>query len=134
MTAFVEQAGAVVFRTDGARPLVLLVRARKNPTDWIFPKGHIEPGESPSEAALREAAEEAGVAGTIVTALWPALTFESGPDQVRVQYYLVKYGGQVPAREQREHAWLSPDEALGRLTHTPARALLAGALDHMRDV
>jgi diadenosine hexaphosphate hydrolase (ATP-forming) len=32
----------------------------KNGT-WVFPKGHIEPGESKTQTAEREVAEEAGV-------------------------------------------------------------------------
>jgi 8-oxo-dGTP pyrophosphatase MutT (NUDIX family) len=127
-----EQAGAVVFRRDGADVQVLLVRARRSPNDWIFPKGHIEDGESPGEAALREAAEEAGVAGHAVTALWPALTFPSGDDQIRVQYYLIEFSGEVPAKERRDKIWLPAPEALTTLTHPAARKLLEGALNHLR--
>ena len=131
MAEFVEQAGAVVYRRgdDGFR--VLLVRARKNPTDWIFPKGHIETNETAAEAAVREAEEEAGVTGRVVSALWPALTFESGGRQLRVQYFLIEFTGTVPSKDQREVAWLPPSGAREQLTHAPARALLTAALDNL---
>ena len=29
--------------------------------DWVFPKGHVESGETPLQAALREVREEAGI-------------------------------------------------------------------------
>ena len=54
-------AGGVVFRMTvpddgGHRPLFLLIRdSYKN---WGFPKGHVEEGERPEDAALREVAEE----------------------------------------------------------------------------
>lgn len=50
-------------RLDGEEPQVLLVTAKRNPKRWIFPKGHVEKGETAEEAALREAREEAGVVG-----------------------------------------------------------------------
>ena len=52
-------AGVVPVRRtpDGWRVLVL--RAFRN---WDFPKGMVEPGEDPKAAAIREAAEEAGLA------------------------------------------------------------------------
>ncbi|MGH9349771.1 MAG: NUDIX domain-containing protein [Vicinamibacterales bacterium] len=131
MAEFVEQAGAVVYRRgqDGFR--VLLVRARKSPTDWIFPKGHIEDGETPAEAAVREAEEEAGVTGRVVAALWPAVTFEAGGRQLRVQYFLVEFTGTTVAKEARETMWLPPSGALQHLTHATARALLESALERL---
>ena len=53
-------AGGVVFRMDDGRPLVLLIRDSYQ--NWGFPKGHIEDGEAPEAAALREVSEETGLA------------------------------------------------------------------------
>ena len=129
---FYEQAGAVVFRRDGAGLRILLVRGRRNPTDWIFPKGHIEEGETAGETALREAEEEAGVTGRVMSSLAPLLTFRQGERQVRVHYFLVEYSGEVKPKEQRELAWLPPPEALVRLTHESAKTLLQHALPQLR--
>jgi 8-oxo-dGTP pyrophosphatase MutT (NUDIX family) len=131
LAEFVEQAGAVVYRRgeDGFR--VLIVRARKNPTDWIFPKGHIEENESAAQAAVREAEEEAGVTGRVVAPLWPALTFESGGRQLRVHYFLIECTGTLDSKEHREIAWLPPSGAREQLTHPAARALLTAALDNL---
>jgi 8-oxo-dGTP pyrophosphatase MutT (NUDIX family) len=58
-------AGGVVFRmapgSDGrvARPLFLLIRDSYR--NWGFPKGHVEDGERPEAAALREVGEETGL-------------------------------------------------------------------------
>ena len=50
-------AGGVVVRWDRGRPQVALVH-RPRRDDWTFPKGHLEAGESPEDAALREVEEE----------------------------------------------------------------------------
>jgi 8-oxo-dGTP pyrophosphatase MutT (NUDIX family) len=54
-----RSAGIIVLRRvpDGWR--LLLLRAFRN---WDFPKGRIEPGEDPLDAALRETREETGLA------------------------------------------------------------------------
>lgn len=52
-------AGGIVFRRDGERTLYLLIRDSYR--NWGFPKGHLEDGEAPSEAALREVGEETGL-------------------------------------------------------------------------
>jgi 8-oxo-dGTP pyrophosphatase MutT (NUDIX family) len=56
-----------------ARPLFLIIRDSYD--NWGFPKGHVENGERPEAAALREVCEETGlgsltVRGTIDTIDW----------------------------------------------------------------
>jgi 8-oxo-dGTP pyrophosphatase MutT (NUDIX family) len=124
----VEQAGAVVYRRDDNRVRILLVRARRNPEDWIFPKGHVEPGETADVAAVREAEEEAGVTGRVVSRIAPAVTFTQQDRRVRVKYFLVEFKREVRSSERRELAWLAPPDALKRLTHESARDVLERAL------
>ena len=52
----VAGAGGVVFDEEGR---VLLLRRLGG--SWVFPKGHIDPGEDALQTAVREIAEEAGV-------------------------------------------------------------------------
>lgn len=56
VTEPVPGAGGVTFDPAGR---VLLLRQMNG--NWVFPKGHLEPGESPLQAALREVQEETGV-------------------------------------------------------------------------
>lgn len=53
----VDSAGAAVFRMQADTPEVLVIR---HGSKWTFPKGHIEPGETPEQAAVREVYEETG--------------------------------------------------------------------------
>lgn len=52
----VPGAGGITF--DSAGRVLLLQQMNGN---WVFPKGHIEPGENPLQAAIREVKEETGV-------------------------------------------------------------------------
>lgn len=38
---------------DGRKVLLVQVKNMKGKKIWTFPKGHIEPGETPRQAALR---------------------------------------------------------------------------------
>ena len=122
----IVQAGAIAFKIADEAILILCVRAKKTPTDWIFPKGHIEPGETAEVAARRELEEEAGVSGELVG---PAgsLDFQSGDEMVTVEYYLIRFTNEVPRKETREIRWCEYQEALALLSHRDAAELLKKA-------
>ena len=50
-------AGAIVFRRGAAGREVLMIAGHGA---WSFPKGRMEPGETPEQTALREVFEETG--------------------------------------------------------------------------
>lgn len=118
------QAGAVAYRLDDSEPRYLLVTARANPAHWIFPKGHVEPGESLEEAALRELREEGGVEGEPVGSVGSnAFTFRG--QAIRVEYFLVRSTGRVEAEDEgRERRWQAHDEARRTLTFEDSREIL----------
>ena len=127
----VTQAGAIAVRCDGAEPLVLLVTARKDPENWIFPKGHVEPGEELVVAALRELHEEAGVEGEVLGRVGSSM-FRSGSEEVEATYFLVRAASQGEDREGRRRLWLPPAAARARLSFPDARALLDTAMAQLR--
>lgn len=121
----VLQSGAIVVRTHDNGARILLVSAKKSPEAWIFPKGHLELGESPEDAALREAYEETGIRGVVIGAVGAPLEFVSGHERVLVQYYLIYARSAGVSPEGRSTQWCSLPEAQERLSHEDARALLA---------
>jgi mutator protein MutT len=127
----IQQAGAIVFKTDGEMPLVLLVRAKKDPAHWIFPKGHIEPGETAEAAAIRELLEEAGVKGTPVC-LAGESAFTMNDKTYNVLYFLIRY---VSAEHQgepgRSPRWCRVEEALSLLSFSDSRDLLKRTLPNI---
>src|SRR6476469_3245024 len=67
-----HSAGILLFRHRAGAPEVLLVKPggpfwrHKHEGAWMIPKGMVEPGERPAEAALREFEEETGTRLTAV--------------------------------------------------------------------
>ena len=124
----VRQAGAIVVRFDDDEPRLLLVTAKRNPKAWIFPKGHIEDGETAAEAAVREAREEAGV---VVKALKSIgnLEFDLGDQSIDVEYFLVALEkDKDDAEEGRKRKWCTHEEALERVEFEEARSLIDKAM------
>jgi 8-oxo-dGTP pyrophosphatase MutT (NUDIX family) len=123
----IRQAGSIVVRLDGKEPQVLLVTAKRNPKSWIFPKGHIEKGETPEAAALRETKEEAGVIGKLIG---PAGMLEYGflGAKARVDYFLVQFKREAgPPEDGRQRTWCKLEDALDRLSYKNTRKLLRKA-------
>ena len=124
----IPQAAAIPLRADPAtgRPQVLLIR-RYDRTDWGIPKGHVDPGHTPAEAAAIEAHEEAGVEGDLSPEPLGSFTYEKAPlGTCLVQVYALRVTTEHPTwREQsiRERRWFDADEA-ARTVGRPAVAAL----------
>ncbi|HEV2992407.1 MAG TPA: NUDIX domain-containing protein [Candidatus Angelobacter sp.] len=90
---------------------------------WTFPKGRLEPGLSASEAAAREALEEAGVMGTIEPGhfdfyLDTKRIFGGYPStEIRIAAYLLEVGSvSAPQEADRNPTWFNAEEAKKRLS------------------
>ena len=59
-----RQAAAIPYRIRKRRVEVALVTTSRG-KGWIVPKGWVDDGERPREAAIREAKEEAGILGVL---------------------------------------------------------------------
>lgn len=122
MTDLLTHAGAVVFRKRDSQVFYLVVSSSDG-INWVVPKGHIDPGETPEIAALRELAEEAGVLGEIV-ALLSARDFVKNGKAARVQFFLVRETGSIESIENRTIRWEDESAARQLLTFDEAREAL----------
>src|SRR5437667_1958054 len=129
-------AGGVVFRRGGDA-VVRFLLIRDSYKNWGFPKGHLEAGEPPAEAARREVAEETGLGDLVL----------HGPIQVIDWYFrfrgktIHKYchfflfesrqGDPVPQAEEgmTDCAWHQLAEAVRTISYANARGVLERAAE-----
>ncbi|MBB6372917.1 8-oxo-dGTP pyrophosphatase MutT (NUDIX family) [Pseudonocardia eucalypti] len=100
---------------------------------WSLPKGHIEPGETPEQAAVREVHEETGIIGSVVAPLG-TIDFWFVADDRRVHktvhhYLLRATGGELSDNdvEVTEVAWVPLDELEKKLAYADERRLVRRA-------
>ena len=106
---------------------------------WVLPKGMVDPGETPSDAALREGYEETGVQARLPVKLGDVryvYTWEGERIFKIVSFYLAhaRRGriGEVPAEMEVEVAdarWLPLAEATRLLAYAGEKAMAAKALE-----
>ncbi|TLZ80668.1 MAG: NUDIX domain-containing protein, partial [Methanobacteriota archaeon] len=118
--------GAVVFKLTGEGPRYLLVEAAGTRDRWVFPKGHVEKGETAAATALREVTEEAGVRARPIRRLRRVEQKQEG-ERISIAYFLMAYAGRATPLEKRRTRWLSFDEAIEALDLVKSRRLLRSA-------
>ena len=114
-------AGGVLVRrgTSGWEVLLASRRTRNDQLVWGLPKGLVEEGESPEEAALREVREETGHSGTIREPLGEiSYWFVWDGTRVRktVHFFLMDASGDEPGprdHEMEEVRWFPASEVAG---------------------
>ena len=109
--ASLRRVAAICYKQDKSNIEFLLVRTSDG-LRWTFPKGHVETGESPEEAATREAKEEAGVIGKvrakpITEYSFPLQSAGRSSEKERVVAFLLE----VTKEQAREPTWFKPQEA-----------------------
>jgi len=129
-------AGGVAVRLDRPLPelaIVLMVPEMR----WQLPKGLIDEGESPEQAALREVREEAGINCSIVSPIetidyWFTVDRDSPPLKIHkyVHFFLMKYlSGDVADHDHEvdEARWVTLDEAMDLLEFESERTVVLKA-------
>jgi 8-oxo-dGTP pyrophosphatase MutT (NUDIX family) len=123
-----SHAGGVVYRhTRAHQRQYLVVQASRNPSEWVLPKGHLEPHESAREAAVREVREETGVWATPEADL-RRTGFVADGALITVEWFLMRALSRgLRSPEGRQHTWLSIDDACKKLTYPEAQDLVRTA-------
>jgi len=128
-------AGGLVIDTTGKLGLLIGRRDLKDASGkrilWSLPKGHIEDGETPEQAALREVQEETGIQSVIEKSLGVIdFWFMAGGKRIHktVHHYLFREsGGLLAAQESEvdEVGWFPLAEIIERLAYPDEKKLIA---------
>ena len=119
-----SHAGGVVLWTVNDAVQYLLVRSTSPEKEWVLPKGHIEPGESGRETAVREVREETGVWARVKSELGTQSFVARGQRVVARSYLMEAIGSGKPKDKGREHAWLPLERAIESAKYPEIRELL----------
>jgi len=122
----VPGAGGVVVNAAGE---VLLIRDRNG--YWVFPKGHIDPGETPEEAARREVREETGIEAEILAPLGVTRYQNDRGETREIRWFLMRGEGEVRLEPGLTGGgFLDPELAREKLDFPEDLRLLEAALAH----
>ena len=130
---FLESAGGVVYRLRRGTVEVAVVQTQRGA--WVLPKGAVERGEDPAQAAVREVTEETGIQANVEGSLGE-IRYEVRPDlwtgfvpKVVHQFLLRATGGNIrpdPA-EHAEARWVNIEDGVRMLHHANERSVLKRA-------
>jgi 8-oxo-dGTP diphosphatase len=132
MPLSVTSAGGVVYRAGPDGPLILMIADRQG--RWSFPKGMVDAGEEPADAARREVREETGVEGEVLSLLGETHYFFRQGGQVvskKVYFYLIRAVSRAITPQLSEVAdarWFPAEEALRRSAFAANTELLRKAI------
>ena len=128
-------AGGLVVDTTGTMGLLIGRYDHKDASGkrvlWSLPKGHIEEGETPEQAAIREVAEETGITSSITKSLGVIdFWFMAGGKRIHktVHHFIfAEVGGTLLAQESEvdEVSWFPLAEIVDRLAYPDEKKLIA---------
>ena len=128
-------AGGLVIDTTGTMGLLIGRYDHKDASGkrvlWSLPKGHIEEGETPEQAAIREVAEETGITSSITKSLGVIdFWFMAGGKRIHktVHHFMfTEVGGTLLAQESEvdEVSWFPLSEIVERLAYPDEKKLIA---------
>jgi 8-oxo-dGTP pyrophosphatase MutT (NUDIX family) len=133
--------GLLVDRNGGTPQAVLIGRYdRRGRLLWSLPKGHVESGESPADAAVREVEEETGIRGRVLAELGTIdFWFVAAGRRIHktVHHFLLEAeSGELSAAdiEVDQVAWVPLTELPDRLAYDTERRLLDRLPELMPDL
>jgi 8-oxo-dGTP pyrophosphatase MutT (NUDIX family) len=130
-------AGGVVVRGEELVTIVPTRRAADGSRVLALPKGHVDPGETPIEAAVREVREETGIVAEPVCELGESRYWYRRDGRTigkSVAFFLFTYVEGDTADhddEVEEVRWIGLHEAAAQLSHEAEREMVALALAYL---
>ena len=125
-----KSCGVVVFDNDS----VLLVL--HNNGHWGMPKGHVEPGETEEETAIREVLEETSVDAKILPGFREVITYSPKENTMKDVVYFVGEPISIDLKPQEEEVnevrFVNVEEASNLITYEEDRSVYEKALKYYK--
>jgi 8-oxo-dGTP pyrophosphatase MutT (NUDIX family) len=129
--ACAAQYGALCWRLHRGKVEVLLITSRDTGR-WVIPKGWPMKGMTPSQAAAREAWEEAGVQGGAEAVQMGSFTYDKimapkPPVACAVEVFPLRVKemkSRFPERKQRRRKWFAAEKAARKVAEAGLRTLI----------
>lgn len=112
-----RQAAVIPYRIRKERIEVALVTTSRG-KGWIVPKGSVDSGERPRDAAIREAEEEAGLLGVVTRQPLGRYLHVNGAGRCRVDVYVMRVTSVLEhwlEDRLRRRRWMPVEDAVSRL-------------------
>ncbi len=129
---FEKSCGALVIRHDAQTGNDYILMIRHRPGGYrSFPKGHVEPGETERETAMREVMEETSVRITLIPDFRHVVCYTPAPAVEKEVVYFLARTEQVDIRPRRgeiaQVEWIPLLQAERYLTHENDKRVLNAA-------
>ena len=128
-TAIVRSAGGIVSRIVASRMQLLIIHRTRH-KDWSFPKGRLDPHETPEVAAIREVREETACQCMLENALPTVRYIDRNGHPKEVRYWTMSVLNEepfIPNDEVDQIEWVSFFQAIEKLSYKTDRILLKRA-------
>lgn len=109
-----RQAAVIPLRRASGQGVQLCLIRRKDSSKWGIPKGFIDSGDTPEQAALKEASEEAGLSGSLIGASIGTYEYKKMGTRLTVAVFVMAVLEEQPTWQEmsfRERRWLPLDQA-----------------------
>ena len=114
-----KSCGAVLFRDLSGERIFLVLHSTQG--HWTLCEGHVEPGETEQETAVREIREETGLTVAFVENFRRVVTYSPDPGVTKDVVFFLGRADDGPVscqpEEVREALFLPLADAVSRLTH-----------------
>ena len=131
----IEAAGGIVERHTAAGCRIAVICRTRYGVEWALPNGKRKAGETWQQVALREVEEETGLRPVII-GIAGATAYLAGGAPKLVLYWHMRVDDDVPPftpnDEVTQLAWLSPRDAVRRLSHAEEAGVVRAVYEEVR--